>query len=485
MRKIIYITLYCLLFVLLPDNSLRATDVHVPATKANSGFQWNSLLFEQQPNAARFHQDSLMKFKELAIYAAKNNDIALATLQVENYVRYSGETDFVNSGYFNHLKDDPGFGVLVETYGLNLGWINFFYLFVAFVGFYIAMMLWLKKKQDKVASRLISLFIFIHSVFIFHIFLYLTNLIYKVPHALYMSAIFSFLYGPLIYFYFKRLTLKYRFRKIDLLHLLPTLLVVVLMAPIFMFSEEEKLQTLMEVGILDRQPYLVIITSMKFASLLIYGYLVLNIYLKKKMINLQSRTSRQWVRNLVMLTTVYVVSYMIYGITIINTTLRSDFLFNFQIVAMATMVLYIGYSSYMRPYLFTSEFGKSRGKYKKSGLTPSFSIELKDQLLQLLETDKIYRQNDINLEKVSALLETSRHNTSQVINEHFGLNFFELINKYRIEEAQEMLKSNQNNKLNIIDIAYEVGFNNKVTFNKSFRKQLSLTPTQYLNSLDS
>lgn len=52
------------------------------------------------------------------------------------------------------------------------------------------------------------------------------------------------------------------------------------------------------------------------------------------------------------------------------------------------------------------------------------------------------------------------------------------MNKYRISEAVEILKNDEFNNLKIIQVAYEVGFNNKVSFNKSFRKYLSQTPSQ-------
>ena len=84
---------------------------------------------------------------------------------------------------------------------------------------------------------------------------------------------------------------------------------------------------------------------------------------------------------------------------------------------------------------------------------------------------------------LSERLGTSRHNTSQIINEHFNMNFFELINKYRIAEALEIIKEDSNNNLSMIDVAYEVGYNNKVTFNKSFKKYAFSTPTQFLKSL--
>lgn len=58
--------------------------------------------------------------------------------------------------------------------------------------------------------------------------------------------------------------------------------------------------------------------------------------------------------------------------------------------------------------------------------------------------------------------------------------FFELINKYRVKEAMERLKNNPEN-LNIIDIAYEVGYNNnKVNFNKSFKRFCDLRLPNFL-----
>ena len=59
------------------------------------------------------------------------------------------------------------------------------------------------------------------------------------------------------------------------------------------------------------------------------------------------------------------------------------------------------------------------------------------------------------------------------------MGFHELINKYRIEEAKKILHNDEQKNLNIIDIAYEVGYNNKVTFNKAFKKDTQLTPSQY------
>jgi YesN/AraC family two-component response regulator len=79
---------------------------------------------------------------------------------------------------------------------------------------------------------------------------------------------------------------------------------------------------------------------------------------------------------------------------------------------------------------------------------------------------------------VAEKLDTTRHNTSQLINEHFNMSFREFVNSHRIQEAKELLE--EKTELNIIDVAYEVGYNNKVSFNKAFKKDTQLTPSEYL-----
>ncbi|MEZ4778308.1 MAG: helix-turn-helix domain-containing protein [Flavobacteriaceae bacterium] len=462
--------IFFLLALLFPDNYLLAR-----------GTSYEAIYAVTIQEDAKFSEDSLQLYKERAINAAKENDLATTVLYVEEYIKYSAETGFVESRYFLKFKDTKEFQTLLEKYDLNVTWLHFFYLFSALIGFFIGSMLLTQRTKDKNATLLISLFVLIHSLFIFHIFLHSTNLKFRMPHILYMSSIFSYLYGPLLYFYFKRITQKYTFRKIDLLHFFPTVIIIVIMFPLLLLSKEEKLHIMFEVGSFNRMPYLVGIVSTKILSLIIYGGLLLSLYFKNNRYKEYSPEAKKWLTTLVFLSSTYVISYAIYGLVLAEFISSFSFLLELQIVIMAIMVVYIGYASFRSPNLFLGTFNSKNEKYLKSGLTPSYSIELKEALLQLFENDKVYLQNDVSLDQVSMLLGTTRHNTSQVINEHFGLNFFEFINKYRIADAAEMLKKSQ--KRNIIDVAYEVGFNNKVTFNKSFKKFLKQTPSQFLASL--
>jgi len=456
----------------------------IPDKALPSSLQLKKGLFIKEVyDESRFSEDSLQYYKSQAIELAQKNDLIGTAYYLGEYVKYSGELSFVESRYFNKFHGLGPFEDVRTRYSFQFNWLYFLYLFSSLSGFFIGIILLLKRGQDPVAKSLISVFVLIHSFFIFHIFLFNTNLNYKAPHVLYMSSAFSYLYGPLIYFYYKRITSNYAFKKWDLLHLLPTVVIILLMVPIYLLPSEEKLKIMLEVGNFDRLPYLYGVVATKTLSLMIYGFLLLLLYLKNREHKNYSSEARNWLNTLVSLVTGYVVSYIIYGLTISELIPRSEFLYHLQIVLMAFMVLYIGYASYLRPNLLTGNFSRKPEKYVKSGLTNDFSYELKESLVRLLEEDKIYLKNDISLEELALLLNTNRHNASQVINEHFGLNFFELINKYRIKDAVNLLESDRS--LNIIDVAYQVGFNNKVTFNKSFKRFLSQTPSQFLVSLRS
>lgn len=120
-------------------------------------------------------------------------------------------------------------------------------------------------------------------------------------------------------------------------------------------------------------------------------------------------------------------------------------------------------------------------KYEKTGLSEAFSLELKNKLEQLMVTQKPYLNHELRLDDIAGLLDISRHHASQVINENFGMSFYDYVNQYRIEEAKNKLSSNNGNLCySISDIAYQCGFNNRVSFYKAFKKITHTTPTEYM-----
>lgn len=104
---------------------------------------------------------------------------------------------------------------------------------------------------------------------------------------------------------------------------------------------------------------------------------------------------------------------------------------------------------------------------------------LKNKLLQLMDQEQPYLDSDLNLVKLAEKLQISSHQLSYVINNGFNENFFHFINKYRVQKAEELLKNPKWNHLNILAIGFESGFNSKTSFNTTFKKITSYTPTEY------
>lgn len=428
--------------------------------------------------------DSVAIYKELAYEYARNREVKKASFYADQYIKMSYNLNFIHDSEFAAITNAEPFQKIVEKYCLNFTAFNLFYLFAALIGFFIAIIMNFKRNKNRSAILFMSVFVFKHSFFILHLFLYDSNLKFRLPYILFMSTVLVFADGPLIYFYFKSITKKYVFQKQDVLHFIPTLVIILVLFPILVLPEEEKLKMMLGTSTINYASFLPPMVCVKLISLFGYGYFVLKMYNRDIRKNTKiSERVQKWQRNLIGLISLYVVTFTVYCLVVINIIPKSDYLYHFQIWIMTSMVLYVGFMAYIQPKVITNSYViRLNTKYRNSGLTASLSNELKEQLLYLLNEEKIYKNNDINLEKLSKMLNTTRHNTSQVINEHFQLNFFELINQYRITEASFILKNNVHNNLNIIDIAYEVGFNNKVTFNKTFKKHFSQTPTAFMKA---
>jgi AraC-like DNA-binding protein len=124
-----------------------------------------------------------------------------------------------------------------------------------------------------------------------------------------------------------------------------------------------------------------------------------------------------------------------------------------------------------------SETVKDKPKLKR--LTVEQVSNLSVQLFSLMENDKLFLDNDLNLPAVAEKLGISIHETSFLINETIKDNFYNFINKYRVDEAKKLLASTKMDELNILGIAFASGFNSKTTFNTTFKRVVGISPSQY------
>lgn len=118
-------------------------------------------------------------------------------------------------------------------------------------------------------------------------------------------------------------------------------------------------------------------------------------------------------------------------------------------------------------------------KPKIKRLSQSQIENLSIHLSTIMEKEKMYLDNDLNLPTLAEKLGISIHEASFLINETAGDNFYNYINKYRVEEAKRLLASSKMEQLNILGIAFASGFNSKTTFNTTFKRMVGISPSQF------
>ena len=125
----------------------------------------------------------------------------------------------------------------------------------------------------------------------------------------------------------------------------------------------------------------------------------------------------------------------------------------------------------------------SIGQQSRS-IEPNEDISKKKGALQkLFLEEKVFLDPELNLAQLSERLQWNRAEVSETINSGFGQNFNDFVNHYRIEQFKKRLQQGDNKQLSLVGLAFDCGFNSKATFNRVFKKEVKLTPTEYLRTL--
>jgi len=177
--------------------------------------------------------------------------------------------------------------------------------------------------------------------------------------------------------------------------------------------------------------------------------------------------------------TIVAVVYLVHIISDYKTDI--GYILHFSI---SILIYPVGYFGLKQPEIFMrpsdTESGEERyEKYKKSGLDETTSEQIKNKLIDVMINEKPYLDSDLTLNKLAEILSVSNHHLSEVINTKLNQNYYDFINKYRIDEFVNKLKDPENDKYSLISLAFDSGFKSKTSFNTIFKKLTNKTPSEY------
>ncbi|MEZ4991388.1 MAG: AraC family transcriptional regulator [Saprospiraceae bacterium] len=317
-----------------------------------------------------------------------------------------------------------------------------------------------------------------------------------------LTDISVYLYGPILWFYTKALTdSRFQFGKQDTLHLLP-----------FVVSACYVLYHLFFGIAIDEKAREIILLS-KMLLLPVYGIAVLG-HLRqhtRNITNYYSFTEKiilRWLRFLVwsflIIWTIAAVSQLLFAYGQLEIPQYGG---QFTNLALGLFVLAIGYFGIRQTTIFfpahlieasggtpmvltrKEEGNDQQEKEEETGIDETEQLDRSQylQLLQFMETEKPFLDGQLTIFKLATQIEMPPHRISKLINSYGKVNFFDFVNRYRIEEIKDKIHQKVHRQQTLLAIALDCGFNSKASFNRAFKKWTGKTPREYIqgeNPLD-
>jgi AraC-like DNA-binding protein len=118
--------------------------------------------------------------------------------------------------------------------------------------------------------------------------------------------------------------------------------------------------------------------------------------------------------------------------------------------------------------------------------TDSQEEALLARLQQLMQEEKVYRQEGFGVAALVAAMDVPEYRLRKLINQRLGhRNFSSFVNGYRLAEAMAALADPDQAGVPILTIALDAGFQSIGPFNRAFKAHTGMTPTAYRKQADS
>jgi AraC-like DNA-binding protein len=365
------------------------------------------------------------------------------------------------------------------------------FIFLGIVqGVFLSTFFFSKSNRLMKANIFQGLFVLSLTLCIVEIFLMYTGYIVHCLHLVDFSEPFSFVIGPSLLLMVFSIT-RGSFSRLQYLHFAFPILYLILLIPFYLLPEDVKYNCWINAYELElpRREHEIHLgdprifwltdnhTDLTVISLIIYGVLSLVEVIKTFREKGESFFTtkhpglsklRQGVLQVITATILIVL------IKVYNSRDTGDHV----VAAYVAVVIYLVSFQVMRQSGFFHQTTLTEPqKYRSSGLTEEQQKNMLVRLRQLMQESKPFLAQDFSLPDLARQLGTSVHSLSQVINVGLGKSFFEMTAEYRIKEAKKLLIDHANVKVE--EIASQVGYNSKSSFNTAFKKITGFTPSEY------
>jgi AraC-like DNA-binding protein len=144
---------------------------------------------------------------------------------------------------------------------------------------------------------------------------------------------------------------------------------------------------------------------------------------------------------------------------------------------------FVSYKAFTQQTLFdtsavfpgTVEFKPVESNKSRVTVDPDNCEKIRNEM----ETKEFYLNQNLSLHDFAREIQISARIISACINQHFGINFNEWVNNYRVEKALANLKDPKSDHLSIEGIGTSSGFKSRSAMYEAFRRKLGKSPGHF------
>lgn len=345
------------------------------------------------------------------------------------------------------------------------------------------------KTEKKLSNILLALFLIITALDIsvfFYTFLFEVDLTLDM-----LRNRLSDLKSPLIFLYILSVIYSnFKLKPIHAVHLLPWLIGLLVLSPNFFFVTNEMKVEFSK----NYNSNIEIIFLRNFGRLLSLVYFSAEVYylLRYRKLLLENYTDKEYFKNYNWLKQLIILMFIGSVLTLIKGIIRDNgspkaLTQLWRIITLTFGVFFVFwliFKALLSPKLFRG-IDVNLNTSKEIKITDEKS-ENKAQiqiLRDFMNEEEPYLNPSLTIRNLANQLKIPVRDLSVLINQDLKQHFFDFINEYRIEKAKNILKDLSKNKLTVLEILYEVGFNSKSSFNTAFKKHTGKMPTQFRKSI--
>lgn len=342
--------------------------------------------------------------------------------------------------------------------------------------FFASGLLWFSA-QNKQSNRILALLIFSISLWLIDHFLRLAGIYNEKPNLYFLPIFYSFAFGPLIYFYVKTLINQaFRLQKNDILHFIP----VIFQAGLYLFltTQSYNFKNWYWTNIHQNLTYKIEFDG-TWISMLIYLFLSVRL-IQKYQINVAnyfselSKIKLNWLKKVLILLLILSVQWLVEIILRDYFNLYFNYDYSIQILGVLALTLAVG--GIKQSNLNEVQF--------EEDVAPKTKILIDDEVIEQIKNEmkskSLYLNPTLSLADFSKEIKLNPKIVSQQINAGLGKSFNDFVNEYRVEEVKRRLNSSDIEKITILGIAFESGFNSKTTFNRIFKDFTGKAPRDFM-----